>query len=139
MRIGSLKKMIGFEYKGQVAYITRIDDFRDYMEPEVYEAVRKAFENGCDGGLRQEYEELQAEYEELQAEYDELQTDYSILEDEADTVDCIRDELSECEEQRDSIQEKYDALTQCIESLIEQYYQRYITQEDIIPELEKMI
>lgn len=50
-----------------------------------------------------------------------------------------RDELSECEEQRDSIQEKYDALTQCIESLIEQYYQRYITQEDIIPELEKMI
>lgn len=132
MRIGSLKKMIGFEYKGQVAYITRIDDFRDYMEPEVYEAVRKAFENGCDGGLRQEYEELQAEY-------DELQTEYSILEDEADTVDCIRDELSECEEQRDSIQEKYDALTQCIESLIEQYYQRYITQEDIIPELEKMI
>ena len=125
MRIGSLKEMIGFEYKGQVAYITRIDDFRDYMEPEVYEAVRKAFENGCD--------------EELQAEYDELQTDYSILEDEADTVDCIRDELSECEEQRDSIQEKYDALTQCIESLIEQYYQRYITQEDIIPELEKMI
>lgn len=132
MRIGSLKEMIGFEYKGQVAYITRIDDFRDYMEPEVYEAVRKAFENGCDGGLRQEYEELQVEY-------DELQTVYSILEDEADTVDCIRDELSECEEQRDSIQEKYDALTQCIESLIEQYYQRYITQEDIIPELEKMI
>lgn len=50
--------MIGFEYKGQVAYITRMDDFRDYMEPEVYEAVRKAFENGCDGGLRQKYEEL---------------------------------------------------------------------------------
>lgn len=132
MRIGSLKEMIGFEYKGQVAYITRIDDFRDYMEPEVYEAVRKAFENGCDGGLRQEYEELQAEY-------DELQTDYSILEDEADTVDCIRDELSECEEQRDLIQEKYDTLTQCIKDLIEQYYQRYIKQEDIIPELEKMM
>lgn len=55
MRIGSLRKMIGFEYKGQVAYITRMDDFRDYMEPEVYEAVRKAFENGFDGGIRQEY------------------------------------------------------------------------------------
>lgn len=35
MRIDSLRKMIGFEYKGQVAYITRMDDFRDYMEPEV--------------------------------------------------------------------------------------------------------
>lgn len=132
MRIGSLKKMIGFEYKGQVAYITRIDDFRDYMEPEVYEAVRKAFEDGCDGGLRQEYEELKSEYE-------ELQSDYSILEDEADDIDGVRDELDECEEQRDLIQEKYDTLTQCIKDLIEQYYQRYIKQEDIIPELEKMM
>lgn len=124
--------MIGFEYKGQVAYITRIDDFRDYMEPEVYEAVRKAFEDGCDGGLRQEYEELKSEYE-------ELQSDYSILEDEADDIDGVRDELDECEEQRDLIQEKYDTLTQCIKDLIEQYYQRYIKQEDIIPELEKMM
>lgn len=124
--------MIGFEYKGQVAYITRIDDFRDYMEPEVYEAVRKAFEDGCDGGLRQEYEELKSEYE-------ELQSDYSILEDEADDIDGVRDELDECEEQRDSIQEKYDTLTQCIKDLIEQYYQQYIKQEDIIPELEKMM
>lgn len=124
--------MIGFEYKGQVAYITRIDDFRDYMEPEVYEAVRKAFEDGCDGGLRQEYEELKSEYE-------ELQSDYSILEDEADDIDGVRDELDECEEQRDLMQEKYDTLTQCIKDLIEQYYQRYIKQEDIIPELEKMM
>ncbi len=124
--------MIGFEYKGQVAYITRIDDFRDYMEPEVYEAVRKAFEDGCDGGLRQEYEELKSEYE-------ELQSDYSILEDEADDIDGVRDELDECEEQRDLIQEKYDTLTQCIKDLIEQYYQRYIKKEDIIPELEKMM
>ena len=68
--------MIGFEYKGQVEYITRIEDFRDFMNPAVYEAMVKAFENGCDGGLRQEYEELQSEYE-------ELQSDYELLEDEA--------------------------------------------------------
>lgn len=79
MRIGSLRKMIGFEYKGQVAYITRVDDFRDYMEPEVYEAVRKAFENGFDGGLRQEYEELQAEYDELQTAYDILKMRWETL------------------------------------------------------------
>ena len=77
--------MIGFEYKGQVSYITRMDDFRDYMEPEVYEAVRKAFENGCDGGLRQKYEELQAEY-------DELQTEYDILEDEMRDIDAVQAE-----------------------------------------------
>ena len=42
------------------------------MEPEVYEAVRKAFENGCDGGLRQKYKELLEEYENLQSDYSQL-------------------------------------------------------------------
>lgn len=124
--------MIGFEYKGQVAYITRIDDFRDYMDPEVYEAVRKTFEDGCNGGLRQEYEELKSAYE-------ELQSDYSILEDEAGDIDDVQDELDKCEEQRDSIQEKYDTFKRRIKDIVEQYYQRYIKQEDIIPELEKMM
>ena len=133
MRIGSLRKMIGFEYKGQVAYITRMDDFRDYMEPEVYEAVRKAFENnGFDGGLRQEYEDLQSAYEELQTEYD-------FLEDEVRDIDVVQDELEECEEEPDALQEKVDALTHHIEELINQYYQRYIKTEEIIPELEKLI
>lgn len=117
--------MIGFEYKGQVAYITRMDDFRDYMEPEVYEAVRKAFENGCDGGLRQEY--------------DELQTEYDILEDEVGDIDAVQAEREKCEEERDALQEKVDTLTHHIKELINQYYQRYIKTEEIIPELEKLI
>lgn len=124
--------MIGFKYKGQVAYITRIDDFRDYMAPGVYEAVQKAFENGCDGGLRQKYEELQVEY-------DELQTEYDILEDEMGDIDAIQAEREKCEEERDALQEKVDTLTHHIENLINQYYQRYIKPEDIIPELEKML
>ena len=132
MRIGSLRKMIGFEYKGQAAYITKMDDFRDYMEPGVYEAVRKAFENGFDGGLRQEYEDLQSAYEELQTEYD-------FLEDEVGDIDVVQDELEECEEERDALQEKVDTLTHHIEELINQYYQRYIKTEEIIPELEKLI
>ena len=124
--------MIGFEYKGQVAYITRIDDFRDYMAPGVYEAVQKAFENGCNGGLRQEYEDLQSAYDELQSEYD-------FLEDEAGDIDAVRDELEDCEEERDALQEKVDTLTHHIKDLINQYYQQYIKLEDIIPELEKML
>ena len=110
--------MIGFEYKGQVAYITRMDDFRDYMKPEVYEAVRKAFENGCDG---------------------ELQTEHDILEDEMGDIDAVQAEREECEEERDALQEKVDTLTHHIEELINQYYQRYIKTEEIIPKLEKLI
>ena len=118
--------MIGFEYKGQVSYITKIDDFYDYMEPEVYEAVRKAFENGCDGGLRQKYKELLEEYE-------NLQSDYSQVEDEAGDIDDVS------EEERDTIQEKYGTLTHYIKVLINEYYQHYIKLEDVIPQLEKMI
>lgn len=126
------KKMIGFEYEGQVAYITRIEDFREYMAPGVYEAVKKAFENGCNGGLRQEYEDLRSAY-------DELQSDYDLLEDEAGDIDTVRDELEDCEEERDTLQEKINTLTHRIEELINQYYQRYIKTEEIIPELEKLI
>lgn len=124
--------MIGFVYKGKVSYITRIDDFYDYMEPEVYEAVREAFENGCDGGMKQEHKELQEKYKELQDDYDQLR-------DEIEDIDDIREELEECEEERNAIQEKCDTLTHCIKVLINEYYQSYIKLEDILPELEKMI
>lgn len=42
--------MIGFEYKGQAAYVTRLDDFREYMEPDkVVEQLeeRTAFLKDC--------------------------------------------------------------------------------------------
>lgn len=124
--------MIGFEYKGQAAYVTRLDDFREYMEPEIYEAVQKAFENGFDGGLQQEYEELQEDYKDLQREYDQLECEVGDIEE-------VQEELEECEEERDALQEKYDTITHRIKSLVNQYYQRYIELEDIIPELERVM
>lgn len=124
--------MIGFEYKGQAAYVTRLDDFREYMEPEIYEAVQKAFENGFDGRIRQEYEELQEDYKDLQREYDQLEC-------EAGDIEEVREELEECEEERDALQEKYDTIIHCIKSLVNQYYQHYIELEDIIPELERVM
>lgn len=59
--------MIGFEYEGSVNYISRIDDFQEYMKPEVYEAMREAFENGCDGvgGFRKKYEEIKTDRERM--------------------------------------------------------------------------
>jgi predicted nuclease with TOPRIM domain len=124
--------MIGFEYKGQAAYVTRLDDFREYMEPEIYEAVQKAFENGFDGRLRQEYEELQEDYKDLQREYDQLECEVGDIEE-------VQEELDECEEERDALQEKYDTITNRIKALVNQYYQRYIEPEDIIPELERVM
>lgn len=124
--------MIGFEYKGQAAYVTRLDDFREYMEPEIYEAVQKVFENGFDGRLRQEYGELQEDYKDLQREYDQLECEVGDIEE-------IQEELEECEEERDALQEKYDTITHRIKSLVNQYYQRYIELEDVISELERVM
>ena len=120
------KNMIGLEYQGQVHYITRMEDFRDFMEPSVYEALAKAL----DGCL------LQESYKE---KYEDLLTDYEILESEYDDLDYLKDELADCEEKLDDIKEKYKTFKHAIEVLIGQYHQRYIEQEDIIPTLEKLI
>ena len=47
--------------------------------------------------------------------------------------------MEECEEERNSIQEKYNLLAHSIEELVNQCYQRYIKQEDVIPQLERLI
>ena len=118
--------MIGLEYQGQVHYITKMEDFRDFMEPSVYEALVKAL----DGGLWQDnYEEM---YKDLLSEYESLERDYEDLED-------ARDELEDCETQLVDMEQKYDTFKHAIEVLIGQYYQKYIKQEDIIPTMEKLI
>ena len=118
--------MIGFEYHGQVNYITQIEDFRDFMEPSVYEALVKALAGGLwDENWRQKYEELKADYDDLKQSYDEL--------------DDVSDELAECEERLENMENKFEVFRRAIEVLINQYYQKYIKQEDVIPTLEKLI
>lgn len=118
--------MIGLEYQGQVNYITKMEDFRDFTEPSVYEALVKAL----DGGLLQDnYKEM---YEDLKEEYESLEDDYSSLEYD-------RDDLQNDVDRLEIVKEKYNAFKHAIEVLIGQYYQKYIEQEDIIPTLEKLI
>lgn len=54
-------------------------------------------------------------------------------------IDAVQAEREKCEEERNALQEKVDTLTHHIKELINQYYQRYIKTEEIIPELEKLI
>lgn len=116
--------MIGLVYKGQVNYITRLEDFADFMEPEVYEAVKNVIESYVEN-YREKYEELKKDYDFLQEEYDGLED--------------LSDELAECQEQLDDAEQKYELLQHSIKVLIGQFYQRYIQQEDIIPTLEKLV
>ena len=116
--------MIGLVYKVQVNYITRLEEFADFMEPEVYEAVKNVIESYVEN-YREKYEELKKDYDFLQEEYDEL--------------DDLSGELTECQEQLEDAEQKYELLQHSIKVLIGQFYQRYIQQEDIIPILEKLV
>ena len=117
--------MIGFEYHGQVNYISRIEDFRDFMEPSVYEALQKAMGTGIGDDYKEKYEELQEDYEELKSDYEDLEL--------------IEDELHDCENELESMEEKYEALQKCIKVLINQLYFGFVKQDDVIPELEKLV
>lgn len=125
--------MIGLVYNGQVNYITRIDDFQEFMDAAVFEAVKTALTDGVDSeGYRAKYENLQSEYENLQIEYDELEDDYDHLED-------VSDELKECEETLDGLRKKFSAAMNDIQDLINDSYQGYVKPEDIVTKLEALV
>ena len=121
--------MIGFIYKGKAEYISRIEDFRDYMEPAVYEALLRALDSGITSAHDADYKELKQDYDNLLAEYDELESEY----------DSLCDEVEENEEKADEMEQKYELLHNSIKVFISQLYWGYVPQEDIIPTLEKLV
>ncbi len=124
--------MIGFMHNGKVNYATNIEDFREFMDPGVFEGVRQTFEGGFDGNSVQNYKELQLAY-------DALQTDYDELEEKSGDADEIQEELDECEEELENVRQKLEEFQREIKDLVFQHYQGYISTEDIIPRLEALI
>ena len=118
--------MIGFIYDGQVNYITRIEDFREFMQPAVYDAMISAFNAGIIDNYREKYEELRDEY-------NDLQEDYVSLQNEKDEETCF------LEQQVDELTDKVEALLKNIKKLVDELYQGYLKPEDLVYELEKLI
>lgn len=117
--------MISLTYGGKVEYITRIEDFRDFMEPGVYDAMVIALEGGIIEKYKDKYEVLKSEYEELESEYNDLSD--------------VEDELRDCERELGDMTEKYEELQKALKVLITQTYQGYIKQEDVVYVLERLI
>lgn len=118
--------MIGFIYNGKVNYITKIEDFQEFMPLSVYDAMISAFDAGIIDNYRDKYEELRAEY-------NDLEDDYNSLQDE-------KDEETYCWERRvDELTDKMEVLHKNIKKLIDDQYQGYLRPEDIVYELEKLI
>ena len=124
--------MIGFVYNGQVEDITRIEDFRDYMDPAVYEALARALESGITSGVYAAYEELKLDHDNLLEEFEDLESECDNLRDEVE-------ENEECRRELGELEQKYELLHHSVEVLVNQLYLGYVPQEDIIPTLEKLI
>lgn len=121
--------MIGCEYNGQISYITKLEDFRDLMEPTVYEALTKALESGLVWNLKEEYEELKSEYKTLEDEN-------SSLESQCDEFESQNDSLTE---ENEELEKKYEAKIESIKEVISDLYNGYVKPDDVIPELEKLV
>lgn len=118
--------MIGVVYNGQVNYINQVEDFRDLMEPNVYDAMVEAIENGM---LVEDYKE---KYEDLLSDYESLQSDYEDLE-------YTEDELRCCEERLEKSNEKLSSVKEKLENLLKDIQFGYVEKtEDIVIELEKI-
>ena len=127
-----LKEIIGLVYKNEVHYITQIEDFRDFMEPQVYETMQRALDSGIGGGLQSKYDDLKLDYESLQGEYDDLERE----------CDCLRDELEDAEKSKDdfdNLKVEHESLQCSIRNIVNSLYHRYLKTEDIIPELERLV
>lgn len=121
--------MIGVEYKGSVHYVTRLDDFRELMEPSVYEALEEMVSSGYPDA--NEYEELETEYNELLAEHEALEEEYEELEDAAMELDKCKDKLLEAKE-------KLDGAKKSIKRIVDDVYLGYISNEEALHKLEQI-
>lgn len=124
--------MIGFVYNGKAEYITRIEDFRDYMDSAVYEALIRALDSGITSERDADYQELKQDYDNLLEEYDDLESECDNLRDEVE-------ENEECRSKLEEMKQKYESFHHSIKVLINELYLGYVQQEDIISTLEKLV
>ena len=124
--------MIGFVYGGKVEYVTRIEDFRDYMDTAVYDALIRALDSGITSDADADYKSLKYDYDNLLREYEDLESEYDELCYEAE-------ENEECQKKLEEMKQKYELFHHSIEVLINQLYLGYIDQGDIIPTLERLV
>lgn len=118
--------MISVIHEGQLYYMTKIEDFRDVMESSVYDGLISALATGFSN------ENWKEKYNDLQKRYDQLEIECEDLENIEDELDDTIGELKELRYQNNSLLKE-------IKQLLFEYNQRYISNEDLVFSLERVI
>lgn len=77
---------------GNTHYINKLDDFKEVVETEVYEAIEEIYNNGNEPNLREQYESLQQEFESYEASNDSY---YSCLNDTLNAIDELEEYITD--------------------------------------------
>jgi chromosome segregation ATPase len=85
--------MIGCDTKNGVEYITKLEHFRDLMEPEVFCALLLFLENDK-YQYQDRIDDLESELNSLQEDYDLLDSNYDDIDSELENVRIALEEIT---------------------------------------------
>lgn len=114
--------MISVVHNGELVYISKMEDFRDVMEPSVYEGLAFALKIGLNN------EDWKEKYDNLSLEYDELAEELESTENELESSNLDYADL------------KYDFcnMKTRLGDLLVEHERKYISTDELLISLEKL-
>lgn len=126
--------MVSVVYKNELHYLSKIEDFRDVMEPSVYEGLVEALDT--DFGKETN---MIGKYKKLEDDYNELSNDMAEIEDYRDDYERLSAEFDNMSEDYDELQNSYNALRKRLQSLINENERNVMSDKEVVYELEDML
>jgi hypothetical protein len=114
---------------GEVHYINKLDDFKEVVEPELYNAVEEFVENSIsehDGSI--EIDNLTIE----------LANTEDIINQMDDQLDSLYGDLESAEEDRDKYHDSLDSVYKDLEDVVDMVLDRKVANVDIIDKLQSI-
>lgn len=126
--------MVSVVYKNELHYLSRMEDFRDVMEPSVYDGLVEALDTNFGKETN-----MMGKYKKLEDDYNELLIDMEEIEDYRDDYENLSAELDNMSEDYDELQNQYNALRKKLQSLVDENERGTISDKEAVYELEDML
>lgn len=114
--------MISVVHNGELVYISKMEDFRDVMEPSVYEGLALALKIGLNS------EDWKEKYDNLLLEYDELEGD----------LESVQNNLEDSYSDYSDLEYDFRNMKTRLGDLLTEHEREYISTEELLQSLEKL-
>lgn len=110
---------------GDTHYINKLDDFKEVIEPEIYEAIEELVEKH-DGSV--EIDNLTEKLSDAEETINQMN----------DRLDSLYGDLESAEEDRDKYYNSLNSIHSCLEDVIDMILDRKVANVDIIDKLQSI-